>query len=60
MSHWTPITPKNGGLVHMTSLTDPHKTQCKKICSGWVVALGKVTCDQCKASAKLPRDRGGA
>lgn len=57
MSNWTPITPVKGGLVHITSLTDAHRTACNKICSGWRVALGLVTCENCQRAVHLPVKR---
>lgn len=54
MSNWTPVTPKSGGLVHITSLTDPHRTQCGKVCSGWKVALDHVDCQKCKETVAYP------
>lgn len=59
MDNWTPVTPSSGGSVHMTSLTDCHKTQCGKICAGWVIALKAVDCQKCKAAVhkkvKIPK-----
>lgn len=50
MSVWTPITPRSGrGLVHITSLTDPHRTACRLIAAGWMVALSPVSCQTCES-----------
>jgi hypothetical protein len=57
MDEWTPITPMKGGLVHMTSLTDVHRTQCGKITSGWRIALLPVSCEACKEKVHMPVKR---
>ncbi len=57
MSNWTPVTPRGGGLIHITSLTDAHRTACNRVCAGWQVALGIITCDKCKAEVHLPVKR---
>lgn len=54
---WTAVTPRSGGLTHITSLTDAHRTQCGKICSGWKVSTGAVSCDGCKRAVCLPVKR---
>lgn len=49
------VTPRSsGGLVHITSLTDAHKTACKKVCTGWKVVAGAVSCEGCKAAVEYP------
>ncbi len=48
MAEFTPVTPRSGGLVHATSLTDAHKTACGRVASGWKVALQTLTCLKCK------------
>lgn len=52
------VTPRSsGGLVHITSLTDSHRTICRRICSGWRVSTDIVDCDACRAGVHMPVKR---
>lgn len=52
------VTPRaSGGLVHITSLTDAHRTACNKVCAGWKVVAGNVSCEGCKAAVVFPVKR---
>ena len=51
------VTPRaEGGLVHVTSLSEASKTACKKDASGWRIAVGHITCSACK-QALMPKKR---
>lgn len=41
------VTPKKGGLNHLTSLVTPGRTACNRSAKGWVVATSKVNCKKC-------------
>jgi hypothetical protein len=52
----TPVQPRRGGQVHITSLSSPRRTACGKKCDGWRVALvqeSHVDCLPCKAAVFL-------
>lgn len=53
MQEYTPIRPRAGGLIHATSLQNPHKTACGRILSGWVIALGELECKRCEDIIEL-------
>lgn len=55
MSHYTPITPRGGGLVHAVSLHEAERTVCKRLWSGWVVVSDRIlSCPNCRAAVHLP------
>jgi hypothetical protein len=54
MAQYTPVRPRSGGLVHATSLTDAHRTQCGKIAAGWVISMEKLSCQRCKELLHMP------
>ncbi len=53
------MTPRTGGgLVHATSLTNPHRSLCNRITAGWKVAVGDIlTCAICRDRMDLSPKR---
>lgn len=45
---YTPVTPRNGGEVHATSLTQPGRTVCGHKFRGWIIRPSRLTCSRCK------------
>jgi hypothetical protein len=45
---YTPVTPRNGGEVHATSLNEPGRTVCGHKFRGWVIRPSRLTCQRCK------------
>lgn len=60
MAIHTPVTPRGGGLTHVTSLWEPTQTACGLQFRGWVVSTRAVNCEGCKSAvedepAEVPR-----